>query len=142
MKQFLDLYTTSPIIPCGNPPRDACIRLSGAATRPVVYIDGFRVFEPPPPDTFRLRERRDRGAPAGPPPPDEPISLEVLDAFSPRDFYKVEYFVCPGGVRSEPNPAFSGATPVVGYVEIHAYTYEYMERLARRPGVPLPSCLP
>jgi hypothetical protein len=94
------------------------------------YIDGFHVLEPP-------RSSGTRGGGTA-----VPNGLEVLQTYDADDFYSVEYFVCPGGIFDEAAAGQSGATPLVGYTEIHAYTHEYMERLARNPRVPLPACLP
>ena len=62
-----------------------------------------------------------------PPPPDiPPISLDLLDSYDPRDFHSVEYFECLAPRR----------------LELHVYTYEYMQRMARQPRIPMPACLP
>jgi hypothetical protein len=129
-RQFLEFYSRDRIVRCGDPPVFGCIELRGRSTRPVVYIDGFQV--PEPPSTPGMRG-------IGPPAPN---GLEVLQSYNAYELYKVEYFVCAGGIREEPRAGMSGSIPVVGYVEIHAYTREYMERLARDPKVPLPACLP
>jgi hypothetical protein len=54
-----------------------------------------------------------------------PISLDVLGSYDPSDFHSFEYFECEGG-----------------RVEMHVYTYQYMERMARQPRIPMPACLP
>jgi hypothetical protein len=140
MRHFLESYTVNPIVECGQPPRRSCIALRGSPTRPVVYIDGVRVFDPPPPPPPPPGSVVGRSNDF--PPPDEPVSLDQLVVYSPRELYNVEYFVCQGGLKEPPAAAGYGAIPVVSYVEIHAYTYEYMERMARQPRIPLPSCMP
>jgi hypothetical protein len=51
--------------------------------------------------------------------------MDVLNGYDPRDFHSVEYFECMGGG-----------------LEIRVYTYQYMLRMAGRPRIPLPVCLP
>jgi hypothetical protein len=142
MRQFLEHYGRDRIVECGEPKVRTCISLRGYPTRPVIYVDGFRIPEPPPPSRPPPPPSARPGMQAAPPLDIAPIGLEQLDAFGPRDFYSVEYFICQGNGRESPWAGLSGRLPSVGYVEIHAYTYEYMERLARAPRLPPGTCLP
>lgn len=129
MRVFLERHARNRVVSCGRPQVRGCIYLRGSATRPVVVIDGFRVPEPPTPSNSFYES-------AAPP----PIGLEQLDYFSPHEFYSVEYFVCGGYGAAPPDLSSFGGIAMPGYVEIHAYTYDYMERLAREPRLPASSC--
>ena len=126
MRHFLDAFTPLAVVNCGNPPGRNCVQVGGGTFRPRLFIDEVLVFDPTPPPPAR-NPAAARGAPAMPPPPDiPPISLDVLDSYDPRDFHSVEYFECTAPRR----------------LELHVYTYEYMQRMARRPRIPMPACLP
>ena len=51
------------------------------------------------------------------------MGLDHLDSYLPSDLYSVDYIQCGGGM------------PV-----LRAYTYMYMERIARRPSLLLGAC--
>jgi hypothetical protein len=116
MRQFLEFHTTLRVEACGDDrePRRNCIERRGGIRPAIVYVDGF---------------------PATPP------ALDLLDSYGPRDLHSIEYFECDGGLGGQPRRGLSGNVPIVPFIEIHAYTYAYMETQARRPRIPMPPCL-
>jgi hypothetical protein len=122
MRHFFEVFSPLRPVECGDPPRRNCLLYRGASVRPRIFIDGILEFDPPPPISSPMG--RVPGAPP-PPPPLPPMSMDVLDSYDPRDFHSVEYFECDGG-----------------RVEVYVYTYLYMVRMAGRPRIPMPACLP
>lgn len=136
MRQFLAHNAPAPIVSCGEPAVRGCIRLRGRVTRPVVVIDGLRL--PEPPSSPRLGASFG-GLSASDLPPE---GLEQFDTFTSEEFYSVEYFVCESSGKAGAAAPGSGLRPSSAYVEIHAYSYGYMERLAQDPRLPRTPCVP
>jgi hypothetical protein len=118
MRQFFDAFGGGAISLIQCLPRETkrnCMMRKGEPVPVTVFVDGVKAIDP---------------------------GLDELDSYVPGDFHSIEHFECEGSVfqRSRAGAAFSGGVTELPYIEIHAYTYRYIERLGRRPRIPLPQC--
>ena len=118
MRQFFDGFGGGSIslIQCvPREPKRNCVMRRGEPVPVTVYIDGVKAIDP---------------------------GLDQLDSYVPSDFHSIEHFECQGSVfqRSRAASALSGRVTELPFIEMHAYTYQYVERLGRAPRIPLPQC--
>jgi hypothetical protein len=120
MRNFLDAFTSLDLVGCPDRLLDYKVRDAGLKKKNCIASAGDTLNPVVLIDDRRVPESRG-----------DPSAIGALDTYNSKDFYLLEYFECAGR---------SGEGPFAKYIELHAYTYQYIERLTRQPRIPFPPC--